>query len=284
MALPDSGQRRGRRRSVGRAGRGDGGGAPPPRRRAPRRPRPSDALRPWTIEPAPRKPFEDIVRLAAASELSAAHDLSRLCESAQRHGVELLLLKGAALAYTHYRRPYLRPRNDIDLFLRRADLGRAEELLASLGYERAPEADAELWTGQRHYSESGSDRRRVRRSPLESRKRAGVCRRPDVRGRLAPVGGRAGAWAVRAHVVGARRTAAGVHPPGGPSPGSREPPVAVGHSPHRLRIVRGRVGGVRRSLDAGADAARLRAQPEAGARILWHRDPGRRVRGARCGG
>ena len=101
--------------------------------------------------PLPRKPFEDIVRLAAARELSAAHDVSRLCEGAQRHGVELLLLKGAALAYTHYRRPYLRPRNDVDLFLRRADLGRGEEILASLGYERAPEADAELWTGQRHY-------------------------------------------------------------------------------------------------------------------------------------
>jgi len=101
--------------------------------------------------PLPRKPFDDIVRLAAARELSAAHEVSRLYEGAHQHGVELLLLKGAALAYTHYRRPYLRPRNDIDLFLRRADLGRAEALLGSLGYERTFEADAELWTGQRHY-------------------------------------------------------------------------------------------------------------------------------------
>ncbi len=99
----------------------------------------------------PREPLEDVVRLAAARELSEAHDLSRLVDAAHNRGLELLLLKGAALAYTHYRQPYLRPRNDIDLFLRSADLGGAEDLLASLGYERAPEADAEMWTGQRHY-------------------------------------------------------------------------------------------------------------------------------------
>jgi hypothetical protein len=101
--------------------------------------------------PLHRQAFEDIVRLAAARELPAAHDLSRLFERAHRHGVALLVLKGAALAYTHYRRPYLRPRNDIDLFLRRADLGQAEEILRALDFERAVEADAELWTGQRHY-------------------------------------------------------------------------------------------------------------------------------------
>ena len=109
---------------------------------------------PAGVEPSstfPREPFEKVVRLAAARELSEAHDLSRLLDGAHSRGLELLLLKGAALAYTHYRQPYLRPRNDVDLFLRLSDLGRAEELLASLGYERAPEADAEVWTGQRHY-------------------------------------------------------------------------------------------------------------------------------------
>ena len=104
----------------------------------------------------PREPFEDVVRLAAARELSEAHDLSRVVDAAHSRGLELLLLKGAALAYTHYRRPYLRPRNDIDLFLRSGDLGRAEELLASLGYERAPEANAEMWTGQRHYAKTAT--------------------------------------------------------------------------------------------------------------------------------
>jgi hypothetical protein len=98
-----------------------------------------------------RQPLEDIVRLAAARELSAAHDVSRLCDGAHQCGLELLVLKGSALAYTHYLRPYLRPRNDIDLLVRRADLGRAEKMLGALGFERSVEADAEVWTSQRHY-------------------------------------------------------------------------------------------------------------------------------------
>ena len=63
----------------------------------------------------------------------------------------MLLLKGAALAYTHYPEPHLRPFADIDLLIRRNDLERAAAALTGIGYARDVEADAELWTGQRHY-------------------------------------------------------------------------------------------------------------------------------------
>jgi len=104
--------------------------------------------------PFAREPLDAVVRLAAAREMAAARDASRICESAGAAGIDLFLLKGTALAYTHYLRPHLRPRNDIDLFVRQADLNRAEDILFSLGFVRAPEADAELWTAQRHYSKA----------------------------------------------------------------------------------------------------------------------------------
>jgi hypothetical protein len=101
-----------------------------------------------------RESLDAIVRLAAARELAAARDVSRVFESAGAVGLELLLLKGTALAYTHYPEPHLRPRNDIDLFVRQADIRRCEAVLSTLGFARAAEADAELWTAQRHYSKT----------------------------------------------------------------------------------------------------------------------------------
>src|SRR6266436_1779063 len=76
------------------------------------------------------------LRLAVAAELSAERDEKAICEATHRQGIDLLLIKGAALAYTHYASPHLRPRDDIDLLIRRADLERASAMLVSIGYER----------------------------------------------------------------------------------------------------------------------------------------------------
>ncbi len=93
----------------------------------------------------------DMLRPAAAHTLSAERDVVDVCHAAHRHGLDALLLKGAALAYTHYPEPHLRPYADIDLLIRRDDLARAAAMLTEIGYARDVEADAELWTGQRHY-------------------------------------------------------------------------------------------------------------------------------------
>jgi len=93
----------------------------------------------------------DRLRQAAVQALSVERDVIEICDAAPRHGLDALLLKGSALAYTHYPAPYLRPRGDIDLLIRRDDLDRAADMLARMGYERSLEADAEIWTGQRHY-------------------------------------------------------------------------------------------------------------------------------------
>ncbi len=103
---------------------------------------------------ARRLDARDRLRAAAAQALSWERAVAALCDAAQRHGLDVLLLKGAALAYTHYPEPHLRPHNDLDLLIRRRDLDLAEAVLAGAGYTRDTEADAELWTGQRHYTKA----------------------------------------------------------------------------------------------------------------------------------
>jgi hypothetical protein len=93
---------------------------------------------------------------AVAREMVIAREVPAVFDASRQAGLDMLLLKGTALAYTHYPKPYLRPRQDVDLYIRLVDLARAEEILTSLGYRRATEADAELWTGQRHYTKTAA--------------------------------------------------------------------------------------------------------------------------------
>lgn len=55
----------------------------------------------------------------------------------RKNGIETLLLKGSALAYTLYPDPALRPMRDIDLLLRPEDAQRAHDLLKAGGFTQA---------------------------------------------------------------------------------------------------------------------------------------------------
>ena len=61
----------------------------------------------------------------------------------------VLLFKGAALAYSIYPEPWLRPREDTDLLVDGGDASRAGELLGSRGYQAALMQSGELVTNQR---------------------------------------------------------------------------------------------------------------------------------------
>ncbi|MCB0197385.1 MAG: nucleotidyltransferase family protein, partial [Anaerolineae bacterium] len=52
----------------------------------------------------------------------------------QAEGVQVLVVKGAALAYIIYPEPGLRPMRDIDLLVKKTDAYRAQQLLAELGF------------------------------------------------------------------------------------------------------------------------------------------------------
>jgi hypothetical protein len=85
--------------------------------------------------------------------------LRELLSVLHARGVEALLFKGTAFAWTLYPAPHLRPRVDVDLLIRRDALAAAEDALRADRWTRDAEADAELASSQRHYSKPiGRDR------------------------------------------------------------------------------------------------------------------------------
>jgi len=71
------------------------------------------------------------VELVRRAELVAITHLLRGC------GIPALVLKGAALAYTHYSAPHVRPRLDTDLLIAAKDRARTFEALIGAGYRRS---------------------------------------------------------------------------------------------------------------------------------------------------
>jgi hypothetical protein len=71
-----------------------------------------------------------------AIELVRQRELVRVLDALAAAGVAPLLLKGAALAYSIYPSPALRPRADTDLLIRTEDRDATVRTLATLGYEK----------------------------------------------------------------------------------------------------------------------------------------------------
>lgn len=95
--------------------------------------------------------LEREIRQAAALDAWGAQDLTGLLDALADGGVDVLLLKGAALAQMIYDAPHLRPRVDTDLLIRREQLEMAERVFAAHGWSRPPEMAFELAAAQRHY-------------------------------------------------------------------------------------------------------------------------------------
>jgi hypothetical protein len=91
------------------------------------------------------------LRQAALVDLIRERALRGVIDGFAQAGVDVLLLKGAGLAYTLYPSAFLRPSSDIDVMVARAALERAESTLADDGWIRPAEPDGELITAQRHY-------------------------------------------------------------------------------------------------------------------------------------
>jgi len=72
-------------------------------------------------------------RLMLQEDLRAA-ELRRVIDALGAAGVRAVILKGSALAYTHYPEPWCRPRADLDLLVSRDDRPRAGRVLQSAGY------------------------------------------------------------------------------------------------------------------------------------------------------
>jgi hypothetical protein len=91
----------------------------------------------WARVPvAVREALDARARREAALEGLRGRETTRVLASLREAGVTALVLKGAALAHTHYPAPHLRPRGDTDLLVRLDDRAKARDALGGLGYRR----------------------------------------------------------------------------------------------------------------------------------------------------
>jgi hypothetical protein len=98
-----------------------------------------------------RAALADESRQAAIADLFRERELRRLLGRLADAGIEVLLLKGAGLAYTVYEAPHLRPRADLDVVIARANLEVADRTLLAGGWIRVADQSREAVTTQRHY-------------------------------------------------------------------------------------------------------------------------------------
>src|SRR5262249_40572342 len=83
-------------------------------------------------------------------ELAQRLELQRVVAETCRRELDVLLMKGASLAYDVYPDPSLRVRSDVDMFIRDADRDKVRRCLDDLGYVCEPEVSGRFVTYQFH--------------------------------------------------------------------------------------------------------------------------------------
>jgi hypothetical protein len=84
---------------------------------------------------------------AVVSELRD-RELCRVLCALGGEGIDVLVMKGAHLAHSHYAETHLRPRDDADLLIAPGDGDRVSTVLERAGYERLPDITADIVHGQ----------------------------------------------------------------------------------------------------------------------------------------
>lgn len=85
-------------------------------------------------------------------ENASRPEITRVLDALAVDGVQPLVLKGAALAGSHYPDPALRPRNDTDILIAAEQRTQAERTLERLGYTRAQGVAGEFVSYQSFWS------------------------------------------------------------------------------------------------------------------------------------
>ena len=86
----------------------------------------------------------------AALEVAQRDELRRLVAAIGTSGVEMLLMKGASLAYDVYPDPAWRVRSDVDVLIRAGDRDRVRSCLDAIGYVCEPQVAGRFATYQFH--------------------------------------------------------------------------------------------------------------------------------------
>lgn len=103
-----------------------------------------------------RNQLEEQLRNAIAVEAIRHRETENVLEQAAAAGLDPIVLKGTALAYSIYTEPHLRPRDDVDILVQRHRLGEVRDLMAGLGYQERPS-----WAGDLHQSQTMFQKRIV---------------------------------------------------------------------------------------------------------------------------
>jgi hypothetical protein len=85
-----------------------------------------------------------------ARELAQRIELQRIVAALSERGVDMLLMKGASLAYDVYADPAWRTRSDVDMLIRERERANVEACLNGLGYECEPQVSGRFATHQFH--------------------------------------------------------------------------------------------------------------------------------------
>ena len=93
------------------------------------------------------------VRAEAATEVLRRAEVERMLSVLERRGVPALLMKGAPLAYSHYPRPWLRPRVDTDLLIAPGRQPACVEVMTAEGYALGTGFSGELVTHQHEWEQ-----------------------------------------------------------------------------------------------------------------------------------
>ena len=102
------------------------------------------------LPPALVDGLRDGAHRQVAMELAQRAELRRLVVASRARGLDMLLMKGASLAYDVYPDPALRVRSDIDLLIRTADRAGFRACLEELGFRSEPEVSGRFATYQFH--------------------------------------------------------------------------------------------------------------------------------------
>jgi hypothetical protein len=106
----------------------------------------SDAAAGWPSEVV--RHLAETARREAATELLRRREVTHVVEALAREGIQPILMKGTACAYTIYDTPSARQRSDTDLMIRRDWVDGVTRTLRPLGYEPTPLSSGELLFGQ----------------------------------------------------------------------------------------------------------------------------------------
>lgn len=98
----------------------------------------------------------DEARQAAVISELRDRELCRVLCALRAEQVDVLLMKGAHLAHSHYPEPHLRQRDDADLLIAAEDRGRVAAILEREGYRHLPDVTGEIVLGQMMFEHEGA--------------------------------------------------------------------------------------------------------------------------------